>query len=103
MYVSSMQSYEPDVLLTIFDTYRYAVLLMAASHFAIMNPSKAALIDLLALKARALTEINAAFANPKRAVTDSMIGAVMKMAAYEAVSCGCTGLYFGLRPGLTGW
>jgi hypothetical protein len=63
----------------------YAVLLMAASHFCIMNPSQAALIDLLALKARALSEINNALANPKRAVSDAVIGAVMKMAAYEAV------------------
>lgn len=63
----------------------YAVLLMAASHYCIVNPTKAALIDLLALKARALTEINAALASPERAITDSMIGAVMKIAAYEAV------------------
>ena len=63
----------------------YAVLLMAASHYCIVNPSKAALIDLLHLKARALSEINAALADPKRAITDSMIGAVMKMAAYEAI------------------
>lgn len=63
----------------------YAVLLMAASHFCIVNPSKAVLIDLLALKARALSEINAALAKPNRAVTDAMIGAVAKMAAYEAV------------------
>ena len=64
---------------------RYAVLLMSASNYCIVNPSKAALIDLLALKARALTEINAALASPKRAITDAMIGAVMKMASYEAV------------------
>ena len=63
----------------------YAVLLMAASHYCIVNPSRAALIDLLHLKARALSEINAALADPKRAITDSMIGAVMKMAAYEAI------------------
>ena len=63
----------------------YAVLLMAASHYSIVNPSKAALVDLLHLKARALSEINAALANPKTAITDSMIGAVMKMAAYEAI------------------
>ena len=55
---------------------RYAVLLMAASHYCIVNPSKAALIDLLALKARALSEINTALAKPNRAVTDAMIGAV---------------------------
>lgn len=63
----------------------YAVLLMAASHFAIVNPAQGTLIDLLALKARALSEINAALTNPKRAITDAMIGAVAKMAAYEAV------------------
>lgn len=63
----------------------YAVLLMSASHYCILNPSMASLIDLLHLKARALSEINAALANPNKAVTDSIIGAVMKMAAYEAI------------------
>lgn len=63
----------------------YAVLLMAASHYCIVNPSQAALIDLLALKARALSEINTALASPNRAISDAMIGAVAKMAAYEAV------------------
>lgn len=63
----------------------YAVLLMAASHFAVVNPQQGALIDLLALKARALSEINAALTNPERAITDAMIGAVAKMAAYEAI------------------
>ena len=63
----------------------YAVLLMGASHYSIVNPSKAALVDLLYLKARALSEINAALADPKRATSDAMIGAVVKMAAYEAV------------------
>lgn len=63
----------------------YAVLLMAASHYCIVNPSKAALIDLLALKARALFEINAELAKPDAEVSDVMIGAVAKMAAYEAV------------------
>lgn len=63
----------------------YAVLLMAASHFAVVNPAQGALIDLLALKARALSEINAALAHPRRAVSDALIGAVAKMAAYEAI------------------
>lgn len=71
-YVSTFQSCAK--LSTIAD--RYAVLLMAASHFCIVNPSKASLIDLLALKARALSEINAALTKPNRAVTDAMIGAV---------------------------
>lgn len=63
----------------------YAVLLMAASHFCIVNPSKAALVDLLYSKARALTEINAGIADPNRSTSDAMIGAVVKMAAYEAI------------------
>ena len=63
----------------------YAVLLMAASHYCTVNPSQATVIDLLALKARALSEINASLANHSRSVTDAMIGAVAKMAAYEAV------------------
>ena len=65
----------------------YAVLLMAASHFAVVNPQAGALIDLLALKARALSEINAALSatGSERATSDAMIGAVAKMAAYEAI------------------
>lgn len=43
------------------------------------------MIDLLALKARALSEINTALATPDRAITDAMIGAVAKIAAYEAL------------------
>jgi len=63
----------------------YAVLLMAASHYCAVSPQSANLIDLLYLKSRALTEINAALRDPKRATSDAVIGAVMKMAAYEAV------------------
>jgi len=63
----------------------YAVLLMAASHYCIMYPSQKAVIDLLHLKARALSEINAALMDPKRAVSDAVIGAVVKMAAYESI------------------
>lgn len=63
----------------------YAVLLMGASHFCTVNPSKAALFDLLALKARALSEINAGLADPKKATSDAMIMAVAKMAAYESI------------------
>lgn len=63
----------------------YAVLLMAASHFAIVEPKAATVINLLHLKARALAEINKALADPKRATSDAIIGAVAKMAAYEAV------------------
>ena len=63
----------------------YAVLLMAASHYCAVNPHSANLIDLLYLKSRALTEINTALRDPNRATSDAVIGAVMKMAAYEAV------------------
>ena len=60
----------------------YAVLLMAASHYCAINPSKAGRINLLALKARALKEINAALPSEDRAKSDAMIGAVAKMAAH---------------------
>ena len=63
----------------------YAVLLMAASHYCAVSPHSANLIDLLYLKSKALTEINIALRDPKRATSDAIIGAVMKMAAYEAV------------------
>lgn len=63
----------------------YAVLLMAASHFCAINPSQAALFDLVYLKGRALAAIQAALLRPDKAVTDAIIGAVAKMAAYEAV------------------
>ncbi|EMC99477.1 hypothetical protein BAUCODRAFT_50852, partial [Baudoinia panamericana UAMH 10762] len=63
----------------------YAVLLMGASHFAVVQPTKNATLDLLHLKARALTEINLALADQKRATSDALISAVMKMAAYEAI------------------
>ncbi|KAM0723932.1 hypothetical protein Q7P37_000923 [Cladosporium fusiforme] len=62
----------------------YAVLLMAASHYCAINPHSSNLIDLLYLKSRALNEINSALRDPKRATSDAIIGAVMKMAAYEA-------------------
>lgn len=63
----------------------YAVLLMGASHYCAVNPGKASLIDLLAIKARALSEINTAIADQKKAVTDATIIAVAKMAAYESI------------------
>ncbi|KAK5110018.1 hypothetical protein LTR62_006385 [Meristemomyces frigidus] len=71
----------------------YAVLLMSASHYAVVNPRGAAdaRIDLLVLKARALREINGALATSGastgkgKGVSDAMLGAVAKMAAYEAI------------------
>lgn len=63
----------------------YAVLLMAASHYCIMNPHQASRIDLLALKARALSEINVELRKPDVSINDGVVGAVAKMAAYEAI------------------
>lgn len=77
----------------------YAVLLLAGSHYCMVNPSMTTLIDLLHLKARALSEINAALANPDKAVTDAIIGAVMKMAAYEAIF-GDSEMFHGHMKGL---
>ena len=64
---------------------RYAILLLSASNYCAMDPSQVGVIDLLALKARALSEINTALADPTRRVTDALIGAVTKVASYEAV------------------
>lgn len=63
----------------------YAVMLMAASHFAIMNVAMAQSINLMLLKGRAIQAINHALQDPVRSTSDSVIGAVMKMAAYEAI------------------
>lgn len=66
----------------------YAVLLMAAAHFCVLNPPHlTARINLLSLKSRALREINKAVRHPdlNQATNDAAIGAVMKMAAYEAI------------------
>ncbi|USW48642.1 Putative fungal transcription factor [Septoria linicola] len=63
----------------------YAVILMAASHYCVMNPHKASLFDLLALKARALSEINVELRRSDAGISDAVVGAVAKMAAYEAI------------------
>lgn len=58
---------------------------MAASHYCTVNPAGGTGLNLLALKARALAEINAALSKPDSALTDAIIGAVAKMTAYEAL------------------
>lgn len=66
----------------------YATLLMAASHYRAVSPLQATRqIDLLCIKSRALHEINKAMRHPDpcHALSDAVIAAVMKMAAYEAV------------------
>ncbi|KAF2212296.1 hypothetical protein CERZMDRAFT_97573 [Cercospora zeae-maydis SCOH1-5] len=64
----------------------YAVLLlMTASHYCVMNPHNASRIDLLALKARPLSEINLEMRKPDVCISDGVVGAVAKMAAYEAI------------------
>ncbi|EME48466.1 hypothetical protein DOTSEDRAFT_18997 [Dothistroma septosporum NZE10] len=63
----------------------YAVLLLGASHYCVVNASKAKLIDLLALEARALKEINASLTDFQTSLTDAMIMAVADMAAYVSI------------------
>ena len=63
----------------------YAVMFTAASHLCTVSPDKARSINILAMKVNALSEINAALLDPKRATSDALLGAVGKMAAYEAM------------------
>ncbi|QIX02134.1 hypothetical protein AMS68_007651 [Peltaster fructicola] len=63
----------------------YAILLMAASHYSAIIPGSIKANDLVYLKSRAISSINQGIRDPKRATSDAMIGAVMKMAAYEAI------------------
>ena len=53
----------------------YAVMLMAASHLAVMNATMAQAINLMVLKGRAIQAINHALQNPLRATSDQLVGA----------------------------
>jgi hypothetical protein len=59
------------------------IMLLAASHFASLRPSKAHGPSLLQLKAKALSLIGPALA--AEGPNDQLIGAVAKMASYEAI------------------
>ncbi|KAF2152329.1 hypothetical protein K461DRAFT_144943 [Myriangium duriaei CBS 260.36] len=63
----------------------YAIVLLAATHHAVVNPAYSNAFDLLTLKGKAISAINEALADPQRSISDSTMGAVMKMASYEAI------------------
>lgn len=60
-------------------------LLAAASHYAVGGSSSLHHADLLHLKSRALTAINTELSGSHGVVSDAVICAVVKMAAYEAM------------------
>lgn len=59
----------------------YTILLLAASNFAAVNNAS----NLLQLKTTAIASINLAFQKEATTISDAVIGAVIKMAAYEAM------------------
>lgn len=63
----------------------YTIMLMAASHHAVVNPAWADAFNLLTLRGKAIAAINDALADPQRSSSDSTLSAVMKMASYEAI------------------
>lgn len=63
----------------------HAVMLMAASHYGNMRSTRAHTIDLLQLRGMAISEINTALTDERRATSDQLIAAVGKMAQYEAL------------------
>lgn len=62
-----------------------AVMLLAADNYSSLNKTTTLGYQILQLKAEAIRCINDAFSDPKRCITDSIIGAVVKMATYEAL------------------
>ncbi|KAK6393738.1 hypothetical protein LTR65_002115 [Meristemomyces frigidus] len=63
----------------------HAVMLVAASHHGRVRGSRLHAIDLLQLRGMAISEINAALEDPRRATSDQLIVAVAMMACYEAL------------------
>jgi hypothetical protein len=64
----------------------YAILLLSASNVAALQHHEKAAYDVLQLKAHAIASINEAFSSGDKARTsDAVIGAVVKMASYEAM------------------
>lgn len=59
------------------------ILLLAASHFATLQPSREHGLDLLQLKSKAISLIGTALA--AEGPSDQLVGAVAKMASYEAM------------------
>ncbi|KAK0387681.1 hypothetical protein NLU13_3926 [Sarocladium strictum] len=64
----------------------YAILLLSASNIAALRHDNSSAYNVLQLKANAIASINDAFCSGDRTrVSDAMIGAVAKMASYEAM------------------
>ncbi|KAJ9293875.1 transcriptional regulator family: Fungal Specific TF [Paecilomyces variotii] len=61
------------------------ILLIAASNYASLYGGCDMKTDLLQLRCEAIRTINEALREPERALTDAVIGAVAKMASYEAM------------------
>lgn len=62
-----------------------AVILLAASRMSSVSSTSLGRVRLLELKQEALNYINTRMRNPESAITDTSIGAVAKMASYEAM------------------
>ena len=61
------------------------IVLTAASHYASINNNRTLAVDLLSLKHETLASINRAMKYQDRMLSDQLIGAVAKMASYEAM------------------
>lgn len=63
----------------------YAAMLTTASRFVLVYPHMANKTDLLSLKGRTMLAINESLSDPKRAVSDQSIAAVVTLSVFEAV------------------
>ena len=63
----------------------HAVILVAASRYTKIHGPRSHGIELLQLRGMAIREINTALEDPKRATSDQIVTAVVKMASYEAL------------------
>lgn len=61
------------------------IVLIAASHYASINNSPSHAVDLLKLKHETLASINRGMKDQQSMLSDQLIGAVAKMASYEAM------------------
>lgn len=66
-------------------TIFYAMVLISATHQAALNPSTANNLNVLALKGKVIRLIQDALNDPTKCMSDVIIGAVIKMASYEAL------------------
>ncbi|KAK2764417.1 hypothetical protein FQN54_009111 [Arachnomyces sp. PD_36] len=61
------------------------IVLTAASHYASVNNTRSFAVDLLNLKHETLSAVNQGMRDQNRMLSDQLIGAVAKMASYEAM------------------